>query len=59
MKLQDRINQLTRQNIILEKKIVSLEKEVYHLEMLLKIKCRALDKLNQFKELVINKIEWV
>ena len=58
MKLQDKINELTRENIKLKKNISSLEKEVFHLEMLLKLKSRALHKLNQFKDLVINNIDW-
>lgn len=58
MKLEDKINQLTRKNVELKKQNSTLEKEVFHLEMLLKIKARALNKLNKFKDLVLNNIDW-
>ena len=58
MKLEDKINQLTRKNVELKKQNSTLEKEVFHLEMLLKIKARALNKLNKLKDLVLNNIDW-
>ena len=58
MKLEDKINQLTRKNVELKKQNSTLEKEVFHLEMLLKIKSRAFNKLNKFKDLVLNNIDW-